>query len=246
MTLNITIEHLEALSSFFLGKGGIRGDLDFQKFSSVDILLDHHFSMIGVSESPTRRTVERALRMLEEQPALIVETGASAWGIDSTTLFDKYVHSFGGELLTVDIRVEPLYSLPRRCSKSTTVFCNDSLKFLSRLPSNRKVDLFYLDSFDLDPTNPLPSVMHGLHEFFLILPILNRYGGLLLVDDTPRMLSDWIEVQGATHLDQFQEFIANFGFLPGKGALIREYVTTHDCGAIISDGYQLLVSFNPT
>ncbi len=43
-----------------------------------------------------------AIELLGDRPARILETGSSAWGTNSSLLFDSYVHRFGGEFYTID------------------------------------------------------------------------------------------------------------------------------------------------
>jgi hypothetical protein len=129
---------------------------------------------------------------------LIVETGcarlADNWAGDgqSTYLFDRFAAEFGGEVISVDID-------PRACSyarsivgAATTVTMEDSVPFLRRLgrdlvKAGRQVDLLYLDSFDYDPANPVPSAVHQLKELCSIAPALGPQT-LVLVDDAFRSL----------------------------------------------------------
>src|SRR5262249_37209242 len=138
-------------------------------------------------------SMRNALALLEERPGRIIETGMSAWGTNSTLLFSDYVDAFGGELWSVDIRMEPLVSLRRSVSARTVLTCGDSVRFLERwVAANRadcRVDFVYLDSFDLDASDPYPAALHGIKELFAILPAL-RAGSLLLVDDTPASPAD--------------------------------------------------------
>jgi hypothetical protein len=243
MTLNITSQHLEALSPFFKGKEGVRGQRVEQKYATCKEMVDQHFEFLKIESIPSKKTFSLALSMLEEKPASIVETGSSAWGLDSSTLLDKYVNSFGGCLQTVDIRVEPLFSLPKRCSGATTVFCDDSINFLRRLNQDSTIDFAFLDSFDLDMLDPVPSMIHGLNEFLTILPVLQKNSSILLVDDTPCTIDHWIEAQGNVHLDHIKSFMKIHRIMPGKGALVRDYIERHTSAEIVLHEYQLLVKF---
>lgn len=55
-------------------------------------------------------SMKKAIGSLHESPSTIIETGSSAWGTDSSVMFDSFVQSFGGEFLSVDIRLEPLFA----------------------------------------------------------------------------------------------------------------------------------------
>ena len=53
-------------------------------------------------------------------------------------------------------------------SPRTRVFAQDSVPFLHRLAqeltkANRPIDLLYLDSYDWDAQNPVPSMVHIVH-----------------------------------------------------------------------------------
>lgn len=245
MPLDLTTEHLEALAPFFKGKEGIFGSCDRTKAQDLRSLTNDHFQSIGSPEHICRPTMEMALEMLRESPSEIIETGAAAWGTKSTLLFDSYVNSFGGHLMSVDIRVEPLYTLTRICSQATKIFCDDSLAFLRSIDRTRKYDLFYLDSFDVNLYDPVPSMVHGLHEFLIILPILKKYGGLLLIDDTPESCDVWGEVVNSEVLDRIKDFKRIYNIVPGKGALVKQLVDNQGIGTTLAHEYQLLVLFNP-
>jgi hypothetical protein len=49
--------------------------------------------------------MRQAIHLLGQSPSVILETGMSAWGTNSSLLFDDYVCCFGGEFFTVDIRL---------------------------------------------------------------------------------------------------------------------------------------------
>jgi hypothetical protein len=187
-----------------------------------------------------RPTLSFALRRLMGRPSTIIETGSAAWGTKSSLLFDSYVNSFGGEFASVDTRVEPLWTLSRQCSPSARLFCDDSVSFLRKHFSGKKIDLCYLDSWDLDLSDPMPAAIHGLQEFFCVLPSLRTHGGLLLVDDTPRYPS-YFGSQSEKHWGQSLE---RFGVPPGKGSLIVDYIDKHKLATLLCHEYQVLYEFS--
>jgi len=66
------------------------------KFESVDNLVTNHFD---VWLNPSHLNVENlriALNLLGGESAIIVETGTSAYGTDSSRLFNCYVENYGG------------------------------------------------------------------------------------------------------------------------------------------------------
>jgi len=234
---------LDTAASFHLGRSSRTGKKFREVLSDTESFVDFHFQSFSTPEHPCRETLSLALRMLERKPAIIVETGSSAWGTNSSLLFDSYVNSHGGSFESVDIRVEPMYKLSALCSPNSTFFCDDSVSFLRKYTKKTtKIDLAYLDSWDVDFEDPLPSAIHGFHEFLVILPLLRENGGLLLIDDTPKDIDVMKRVQ-PRHLTGYQTFLSNYGFPPGKGTLVNEYLTKNAIGRKIAHDYQLLWQF---
>lgn len=241
VAMQLNIEHLEFLAPFFKGKEGVAGTAQRQRFQSSEALLDEHFREFSDSQHICRPSITAAIKKLMNRPATIVETGSAAWGTKSSLLFDSYVNSFGGSFSSVDIRVEPMWTLSRQCSPNSRLFCDDSVSFLSKRFSDQRIDLCYLDSFDLDLSNPMPAAIHGFQEFFCVLPSLRKHGGLLLVDDTPRDPSYFAQ-QGEI---QWNNCIERFGVPPGKGSLIVDYLARHSFAALVYHNYQVLYEFVP-
>jgi cephalosporin hydroxylase len=123
--------------------------------------------------------------LLKKKPAVIVETGTSAWGTDSTRLWSSYVKSFGGKFFSVDIRSEPRETLGD-LGPLSLLFVDDSVNFLNNFNQycKSKIDLVYLDSFDIDWENPIPAMQHGLKEFESVEKYL-KIGSVVVIDDTP-------------------------------------------------------------
>jgi hypothetical protein len=224
----------------------VRGCASRAPFATIDDVIEAHFSAHSSPDHPCRPTLAAALDHLGKRPANILETGSSAWGTNSTLLLDAYVASFGGELATVDIRPQPMRTLQAQCSPHTTLHCDDSVAFLkatAKEQSGRRIDLIYLDSWDVDWTDPLPSAIHGFHEFLAVLPWLKTCeGALLLVDDTPADRTIMQKVQPANEAD-FVTFQTAYGLPPGKGCLIKDYLANHGIGRQIAHTYQLLWAF---
>jgi hypothetical protein len=219
-------------------RGTASGDVGFR---DVDELVEHHFSTRSDPGHINFSSLRDTLRLLGGEEALILETGSSAWGTDSSRLFASYVAAFGGEFLTVDIRVEPLLALRRTVTGRTALYCDDSIRFLKRWVAEnpgRRVDLVYLDSFDLDVLAPVKAATHGLEELFAIAPAL-RDGSLLLVDDTPSVP----ELLPVEWQDTARDFQARFDMVPGKGMLIDRYLKDRPDVSKIHHGYQVLYRF---
>lgn len=121
---------------------------------------------------------------------LILETGClrvpDNWEGDgqSTFQFDCYVRSYGGSVVSIDIGKNSIESARRACSSKTSLILNDSVTALHMLAGlgGRKASLVYLDSFDLDVNNPLPSATHHILELTAVRPLLAP-GTIVCVDD---------------------------------------------------------------
>jgi hypothetical protein len=120
---------------------------------------------------------------------IIVETGCSAHGTKSTLLWDKFVNSFGGKVLSVDLNKSAVSITNKETSDKTNVTHSDSLKYLPTITD--KIDFLYLDSYDVDLLNPLPSAEHHLKEFNCIKHLLHK-GSIVLIDDTP-ISPEWLD-----------------------------------------------------
>jgi len=148
-----------------------------------------------------RHTFRKAFDFLaNKRPSghLIVETGcarqANNWAGDgqSTYLFDRFASESTGQVFSVDIDPHACAYARSLVSAATTVATEDSVPFLRRLgrdlvKAGRHVDLLYLDSFDCDAANPIPSAVHHLKELCAIMPALGPQT-LVMVDDAFRTL----------------------------------------------------------
>jgi hypothetical protein len=209
---------------------------------SVEDLVAIHFDLIGEPDHICRRTLTRALTFLEaQQTPVLVETGSSAWGTNSSVLFDSYIRSFGGSFNTVDIRMQPLFKLRKQLGTNSRVTCSDSVKFLNRFvfeDSNSKLGLIYLDSWDLDVSNPWPSALHGMRELIAAMPKIAS-GTLLLIDDTPRDLSYFSD----SNFTVASSFYKTFDLIPGKGMLINKILSQRKDVELLQHEYQVLWRF---
>lgn len=243
MLVKIKRKFIEARDRRYKSKPAKSGFRLRNSFFSIKDLVEDHFERNSEPAHPCKETLQLALSMLNESPAIIVETGSSAWGANSSLLFDSYVNSFGGSFASVDIRSEPMFTLQSKCSSKSRFYCDDSVSFLQNLVSHSaKFDLVYLDSWDVDWLDPLPAAMHGFNEFMTVLPVLLE-GGMLLVDDTPKNIDMLKLVQSDPDHKKFSRFYEIYGFPPGKGGLIKNYLVNNKIGKEIAHGYQLLWSF---
>ena len=188
------------------------------RFESVDSLVTNHFDMWS---NPSHQNVENlriALNLLGGESATIVETGTSAYGTDSSRLFNSYIENYGGLFYSIDIRKQAKKNLVFQHSQNSKFLTGDSVQLLGELSRSNEissVDLVYLDSWDVDWADPNQCAKHGLEEFRLVKPFLKK-GSILVIDDTPNSLK-WIP-------SEFHEIALNYerenGVLPGKGALV--------------------------
>lgn len=190
--------------------------LRFSKIKNSDQLVERHFNTWSQANHQNREGLRVALELLDNRQALIVETGTSAYGTDSSRLFDAYVTRFGGRFYSVDINPLPRRKLIFQHSRKSQFIVSDSLKFLEDFKVTEvKIDLVYLDSWDVDWSNPNESAIHGWNEYQRIKDRL-KSGSVLVIDDTPRTL-DWIPPEFA---DVAKKYLNLNGVFPGKGALI--------------------------
>lgn len=230
---------IDKMSSLLASQSGVKGIGLRPKYSSIDDIVHSHFQDYSDLNHPCKNTLSLALQILAGRPAHIVETGSSAWGVNSSLLLDSYVNSFGGYFSTVDIRISPSIKLRKLCTNKTTLFCKDSVGFLTGYGSSRPfIDMLYLDSWDVDWNAPLSSAIHGLHEFLSALPWM-RPGSILLIDDTPKT-SEILSRVNPEGCDGYKKFALQYAMPPGKGGLVKEYLLKNKIGKEVAHEYQLL------
>lgn len=199
-----------------------------------------HF--VANSDHINYSSMRDTLALLGNQPATILETGSSAWGTNSTVLWDKYVQANGGSVWTVDIRKKPSTDLRSQVSSLTRLVCDDSVKFLRRWAhshADTNVRLVYLDSFDVCFGKPFPAAVHCLEEYLAVKSHL-RDGCLLLIDDTPGS-AEWLlpDIRSAA-----SEFADRHGVFPGKGMLVDLLLSKDPRVTKIHHRYQALYRFD--
>jgi len=193
----------------------------FTKFSDLETLMESHYKTWSEKNHPSRRGLEIALNATEK-PKVIVETGTSAWGCDSSRLLDAFARFTHAKFITIDIRQEASKWLRFQVSKHTQFEVDDSVHFLKEvypLRINRTIDLAYLDSFDLDLNNPLPSELHCLEEFRAILKF-SRVGTVIVIDDTRSVVEEF----PPENRQVVQSYIQKTGRVPGKGSLVHQKI----------------------
>ena len=202
----------------------------FKRFESVSDLVNSHFAKWSDPNHQNRLGFYITLSNTCTLNPIIVETGTSAYGTDSSRIFDSFAKMFNGYFYSVDINEYPAKRLRIAKSKRSKFYIMDSVDFLRKfgpLTQHKTVDLFYLDSWDIDWGNPLKSALHGRNEMDAIKPYI-KPGTVLMIDDTPNSLK-WIPVENRAIAVEFKK---EFGVLPGKGAFF---------GAVLAElDYQIL------
>lgn len=206
--------------------------------ATLDEIIEHHFATYSEPNHVNRASLTRALRLLDGNPARILETGSSAWGTNSSRLFDHYVRRFGGVFVTIDIRPRAATRLRTDVSPNTAMWVGDSQRVMKELIRRAEApfDFVYLDSFDLDDNDPLPSMLHGFGEF-LLLEKLTKAGSIIVIDDTPRDWDEYANVGGR----RSERFASPWGeLMPGKGSLVTRFLDSSRY-EMIGHEYQLSV-----
>lgn len=168
------------------------------------LLLNQKLSNFGIVETGTLRT-----------PGNWVD-GQSA------KLFTEFVDQHGGWMRSVDID-------PKACqtardhitSANFSVEQSDSVAWLAQQTDLNQVDLFYLDSWDVDWMDDTASADHHLREFQTIEPHL-KPGCVVALDDNSR----WVNNYRRT----------------GKGRRVVEYLQDQN-HLPIYDEYQIIFQF---
>lgn len=121
---------------------------------------------------------------------LIIETGClrvpNNWEGDgqSTFQYDWFARDYSGQVITIDINQDSIDSTRRACSGVTNAVLNDSVETLNMLSKNlsRPASLIYLDSFDLDLSNPMPSAIHHAMELMAARGLIGQET-IICIDD---------------------------------------------------------------
>lgn len=208
----------------------------YKTVKNPERLVKNHFSSWSDVNHINLKGFEKAVHCLKGKQALIVETGTSAWGTDSTRLWDTYIRLFGGHFYSVDIRKEASEYLKYQLAPNSELVVNDSIAFLSQWKYGMP-DLYYLDSWDLDLDIPKDSALHGKSELLAIRPFL-KPGTLILIDDTPNLV--WFNSYPKLP-ESVIAFKSEFGVFPGKGAFFAQVLDPYFDYEILHHDYSLLI-----
>jgi hypothetical protein len=156
----------------------------------------------------------------------IIETGTirkpNNWKDgNSGFLFAEFTKMHGGLVKSVDINQKAVDTANNFVnSKHYTAYCSDSVEWLKQQTNLDQIDLFYLDSYDVEWSNDEPSATHHLNEFLAIEPFLKNT--VVAIDDNSFLLN---------------------GQRTGKGRKIFEYLEAKSVLPIY-DAYQIIYVFN--
>jgi hypothetical protein len=140
----------------------------------------------------------------------------------SARLFTEFVDLYGGQMRSVDIDSAACEAARNTItSHKFSVTHSDSVAWLESLTDLDQVDLFYLDSYDVDWNNDTASAEHHLKEFKIIQPFI-RAGVIVAIDDNSR----WVNNNRRT----------------GKGRAIVQYLESQGHFPIL-DEYQIIFQF---
>jgi predicted O-methyltransferase YrrM len=164
------------------------------------------------------------------RPINIVETGCMHTPLSqnagaNTLLFADLIKNVtGGQLTTIDISSEAIV----RCKVYTLQYSDvinyvhsDSVSYLKSLSDSdkKKIDLLFLDSWDLYIFDPLPSSIHHLLELNAVYDLLKEET-IIAVDDNfmPNTLIYWNWENGEQTIFDTKENLV------GKGLLIDRFL----------------------
>lgn len=198
-------------------------------FSKLIIFNSNPFNDVN---NPNKAMFKLALEQFNLKPLNILETGSLAHGTKSSILFILYVKIFGGSFTTVDINPEIKKKYSYLEDINIKFHSGDSVEFIQSLKNDEisQFDFIYLDSFDLDFSNPHPSQEHTFKEFNLLKDNLKK-DTLILIDDTPNRFSKFnITTDNPNN------------FIPGKGRTILSYLKENQSNfSILHHDYSVLL-----
>lgn len=194
----------------------------------------------GINKHINYLTFKRLFKEMEglKNPN-ILESGIASIGTNSTYLFNEYVRKYGGFFWSVDINKSLVNKHRGNMCPATQLICDDSVSFFTNWSKSHDVaNVIYLDSYDLDFYNPIPSGNHGLAEYKSLIPVIKK-DTLLLIDDTP-INPYWLDTRNKLYNDMSVYYLNNNNTLPGKGMFVLNEIT--NANKLIHN-YQVLYKF---
>jgi len=142
-------------------------------------------------ENKRYNSMVRVLELMQQRKAkILVETGTARYGdanmlLDggSSIIFAHWAKTHRAQFYSVDISPEAVMQarkVIKPYSLHAKVICSDSIAFLKNF--KKPIDFLYLDSFDYDLGDPLPSQTHHLHEIRAVYNKLHSKS-IVMIDD---------------------------------------------------------------
>lgn len=137
----------------------------------------------------------KALDLMKERGVkVIVETGTSRDGLSnfegdggSSIIFSQFAKEYDAQFYSIDIDKTALNKANQAVKQvlgevgdNHHFIQSDSIQFLKDFPE--KIDFLYLDSYDFDFNNPVPSQAHHLKEIEAAYPRLTSQT-IIMIDD---------------------------------------------------------------
>jgi hypothetical protein len=144
----------------------------------------------------------KTITALLDEHCVIVETGTirtlGNWTGDgqSTIVWNEYAKQLNGQVWTIDIEIAGAQLVEQLQLSHTIAVTGDSLDMIPKLKLEH-IDLLYLDSFDIDWSNPEPSAQHHLDELNEAMHMLST-GSIVAVDDNMAVAGKGMKV--AAHM----------------------------------------------
>ena len=184
------------------------------KPGEVTSKLLEHLSKLGKRQASFIIMLEHILKT--DEP-MIIETGCmreanNYEGDGMSTMFWDILCDIkpGAWYHSIDISVANVGFARSQVTRPECIIQHDSVKYLS-VNRPKKIDLLYLDSYDLDPSNPQPSFLHCLNEFMTCLPLLS--GDALICVDDNILAQDQdgndIRISKGQYIRQYMDVIGN-------------------------------------
>ena len=200
---------------------------------------DNYFDLLNSNTSGAKRGLHEGLycradgfnmifaylESLQHPEYHIIETGTirkpNNWKDgNSGFLFAELTKMHGGLVKSVDINQKAVDTANNFVnSKHYTAYCSDSVAWLKQQTDLDQIDLFYLDSYDVEWSDDEPSATHHLNEFLVIEPFLKNT--VVAIDDNSFLTS---------------------GKRTGKGRKIFEYLEKKSILPVY-DEYQIIYKF---
>lgn len=222
--------------------------LDHLSKAFAEVLVASQFAQWRHVNHHTFSRLFEAIAQRIDSP-IILETGSSAHGVNSSILLASLARMGGGRFDTVDLNPATVQrvraALHERFGADDKLVCHhgDSVAFIAEYDGVANV--VYLDSYDLDPGHFRESAEHGLQEFEKLLPKLDPHCALILIDDTPRTRDIFRKMCPPEYLQAVDQHMSSTGRLPGKGELIIEAIRDDKRFHILEWEYQLLLLYRP-